>query len=180
MFNFFRNLKRTNVWKLFIEYFIYPTFHFIWSFIINFNAKILYFLWNFKKRDYFNLDNNDKLLVLNNDNFKNMGKKILKESEPLVDEARKRLFEPAYAEEIKKSNSARAELPYSISLYEKLSPNLKTEIVEFASSDKMITTASKYMKIFPILTRVEVGLNIPREGGSLRAAMFWHKDGFGF
>ena len=71
-------------------------------------------------------------------------------------------------------------MPYSISLYEKLSPNLKTEIVEFASSDKMITTASKYMKIFPILTRVEVGLNIPREGGSLRAAMFWHKDGFGF
>ena len=34
-------------------------------------------------------------------------------------------------------------------------------IVDFASSDKMITTASKYMKIFPILTRVEVYLNIP-------------------
>ena len=180
MFYFFRNLKRTDVWRLFIEYFIYPTFHFIWSFIINFNAKILYFLWNLKKRDFFNLDNNDKLLVLNNDNFKNIGKMILKESELLVDEAKKKLFEPAYAEEIKKNNAARAELPYSTSLYEKLSPDLKTEIVKFASSDKMITTASKYMKIFPILTRVDVGLNIPREGGSLRAAMFWHKDGFGF
>ena len=79
MFNFFRNLKRTNVWKLFIEYFIYPTFHFIWSFIINFNAKILYFLWNFKKRDYFNLDNNDKLLVLATGKNKEE-QKILKES----------------------------------------------------------------------------------------------------
>ena len=180
MYNFFRSLKRTNVWKLFIEYFVYPIFHFIWSFIINFNAKILYFLWNLKKRDYFNLNNNDKLLILNNDNFKNIGKKILKESEFLVDDSKNKLFDPVYAKELKKGNAARAELPYSISLYEKLSPNLKTEIVEFASSDKMITTASEYMKIFPILTRVEVGLNIPREGGGLRAAMYWHKDGFGF
>ena len=36
------------------------------------------------------------------------------------------------------------------------------------------------MKVFPILTRVQVYLNIPREGSPLRGAMYWHKDGFGF
>ncbi len=177
---FLRNLKRTNTYRLFIEYFFYPIFHFIWSFVINFNAKVLYFLWNSKRRDYFDLNNNDKLLILNNDDFGKLANKILKESEDLIGDAKNTLFDPKHAEKLKKENEARSELPYSIGLYEKLSPNLKKEIVDFASSDKMITTASKYMKIFPILTRVEVYLNIPREGGDLRAAMLWHKDGFGF
>jgi len=177
---FLRNLKRTNIYKLFIEYFFYPIFHFIWSFVINFNAKILHVLWNLKKRDYFDLDNNDKLLVLDNESFKKISNKILKESEHLIADAKNILFDPRHAEELKKGNIARAELPYSIGLYENLSPDLKKEIVDLASSDKMVTTASRYMKIFPILTRVEVYLNIPREGGGLRAAMLWHKDGFGF
>ena len=44
----------------------------------------------------------------------------------------------------------------------------------------MITTAAKHMKIFPILTRIQVDHNIPRHGGKIRGAMYWHKDGFGF
>ena len=175
-----RNLKRTNIYRIFIEYIFYPIFHFIWSFIINFNAKILYFLWNFKKKDFFNLDNNDKLLILKNDDFIKISNKILEESEHLIKDAKNTLFDPKHAEELKKGNVARSELPYSIGLYENLSSNLKKEIVEFASSDKMITTANNYMKIFPILTRIEVYLNIPRDGSGLRAAMLWHKDGFGF
>ena len=75
---------------------------------------------------------------------------------------------------------ADGEIPYRISIYEKLSENLKKEIVQFASSDKLVTTASEYMKVFPILTRVQVYYNIPRENSSARGAMFWHKDGFGF
>ena len=71
-------------------------------------------------------------------------------------------------------------MPYNINLYEGLSPELQKEIVTFACSDKMISTASRYMKIFPILTRVQVTLNIPREGSKPRSAIFWHKDGFGF
>ena len=140
----------------------------------------MYYLWNLRKKDYFNLNNNDKLLIADNEDFKEIGNKILLESKTLMPEAKKKLFDPKYAQEMKKSNAAHAELPYTTSLYENLSPNLKKEIIKFASSDKMITTASRYMKIFPILTRVQVGYNIPREGGNLRAAMFWHKDGFGF
>ena len=73
-----------------------------------------------------------------------------------------------------------AEKPYQKSLYNKLSQKIKNEIIDLASSDLMITTAAKYMKIFPILTRVDVGHIIPRENTNLRAAMLWHKDTFGF
>ena len=176
-----KNIKKSYLWKILIEYFFYPLLHFIWSFVFNFKAKILYYLWSFKKKDYFNLNNNDKLVVENNPDFNEIGKKILLESENIVQEAKKKLLDKNYAEELKKKgNFSRSELPYSISIYDNLSNNLKREIIEFASSDKMITTASNHMKIFPILTRVQVELNVPREGGNLRAAMFWHKDGFGF
>ena len=51
-----------------------------------------------------------------------------------------------------------------IGIYEKLSQDLKKEIITFASSDLMISTAANYMGIFPILTRIQVDHNIPREG----------------
>jgi hypothetical protein len=173
-------IKKSAIWKFLIEYFFYPSLHFLWSFVFNFKSKILYYLWSFKKKDCFNLNNNDKLLVRNNTDFTEIGNKILLESEKLIPEAKKKLFDTTYSQEKKKLNEAAGELPYSISLYENLSDNLKKEIVQFASQDKMITTANNHMKIFPILTRVQVILNIPREGGALRSAMFWHKDTFGF
>ena len=77
-------------------------------------------------------------------------------------------------------NGTDATMPYRISLFEKLDENLKKEIVKFASSNKMISTAANHMKIFPILTRIQVSLNIPRENSDLRGAMFWHRDTFGF
>ena len=43
-----------------------------------------------------------------------------------------------------------------LGLYDDLSDNLKSEIVKFASSEMMISTAAKHMGIFPILTRVQV------------------------
>ena len=190
---FLKNFKRTKIWRLIVEYLFYPIFHFLWSFVLNFNAKILYLLWNFRNKEFFEFGNNDKLLVSDNNYFTEIANKILQESNYLKEEAKKKLFNLNYAEEMKKHidtlpenakkhifNEASGELPYSISLYEGLSPELKKEIVAFASSDKMITTASKYMKIFPILTRIQVILNIPREGAAPRSGMLWHKDGQGF
>ena len=120
------------------------------------------------------------MIISDNNYFKELANKILKETFYLKEDAKKELLDLNYAEKIRKSNSASGELPYNINLYDGLSPELQKEIITFASSDKMITTASKYMKIFPILTRVQVSLNIPREGSKPRSAIFWHKDGFGF
>ena len=65
-------------------------------------------------------------------------------------------------------------------MYENLSDQLKKEIVEFGSSELMISTAAKHMGIFPILTRVQVDHNTYRENADRRGAMFWHRDTFGF
>ena len=180
MLNLLKEIKRNWFWAICIDYFIYPIHHFIWSFFINFQAKLLYFFWCFKNKEYFSLDNNDKLLVGTNNDFKIIASKILNETKNLEEKFKNIILSKEYSKEMKKTNIAAGELPYSIGLYKELSPSLKKEIVKFASSDKMITTASKYMKIFPILTRVQVNLNIPRENGQLRSAMLWHKDGFGF
>ena len=174
-----KNIKRTVIWRLIIEFLLYPIYNFLWNFILNFNAKILYFLWNVKKNSFFNMGKEDKLLISNDINFTKIANKIFQEANHLKEGAKKKLFDPNDPF-LKEKNEAQSQLPYSISLYEGLSPELKKEIVAFASSDKMITTACNYMKIFPILTRVQVLLNIPREGSTPRSAILWHKDGFGF
>ena len=56
-------LKKSLIWSLFIEHIFYPLYHFFWSYIINFKGKILFFLWSFKKKDYFSLHGNDKLIT---------------------------------------------------------------------------------------------------------------------
>ena len=190
---YLKSIKRTEVWRFIIEYFFFPIFHFFWSFILNFKAKFLYYLWNLKKKEFFKIGINEQLLILDELYFKKIAEEIFKETNKVKDTAKKKLLNLDYESELKKHvdglpknakkyifNKANSELPYSISLYEYLSPELKKKIVAFASSDKMITTASKYMKIFPMLTIIQVILNIPRENSAPRSGMLWHKDGQGF
>ena len=99
---FLKNFKRTKIWRFIVEYLFYPSFHFLWSFVLNFNAKILYFLWNFRNKEFFEFGNNDKLLVSDNNYFTEIANKILQESNYLKEEAKKKLFNLNYAEEMKK------------------------------------------------------------------------------
>jgi hypothetical protein len=178
-----RYLKKTYIWKFFIQIFFYPIYNIIWQYIINFNAKLLYFFWFFKKREFIKFDKNDKILVKDNSIFKEISKKILQESLPLLEESKKEILSEEYKKKLSLeigASSVDAEMPYRIGIYEKLSENLKKEIIAFASSDLMISTAARYMGIFPILTRIQVDHNVPREGTKVRGAMHWHRDTFGF
>jgi hypothetical protein len=177
--------KKNNLHKKFIKYFFYPLFNFFWEYIINFQAKFLYFLWKVKNKDksYFKLKNNDTLLIRNDLDFKDISKKILDNLKDKTQNIKEKLLSESHRKEMKEKhgeNSTDATLPYRISIWENLDKNLKKEIVKFASSNKMISTAANHMKVFPILTRVQVMLNVPRENSNLRGAMYWHKDTFGF
>ena len=180
MISILKHIKKTKFWSIVIDYLIYPIYHFIWSYIINFNGKLLYFLWSLKNKEFFSLNNNDKLIVDPSTDSKKISHKILEESKLFIENSKKEILSKEYSEAMSKTSLADGEKPYRISIYEKLSDNLKKEIVQFASSEKLVTTASEYMKVFPILTRVQVYYNIPRKEVPLRGAMFWHKDGFGF
>lgn len=176
-------IKKTQLWKFIIQFIFYPIYNLFWQYILNFQAKILYFLWILKKKNYIDLSNNDKILVKDNNDFINLSQKILHEVKPLLENSKNKILSSEFKETLSKKigpTSVEAELPYRISLYDQLSENLKKEIINFASSEFMITTAAKHMKIFPILTRVQVDHNIPRPEGKIRGAMYWHRDTFGF
>ena len=179
----FRIIKKTNYWKFFIQNIFYPIYHFFWQYILNFQAKILYFLWTSKKRVFINLAKKNSVLILNNQIFKSVANRISQETNLLIKDSREKILSNDYKKKLSDQNgpsSSDAEIPYRTSMYENLSDQLKKEIVEFGSSELMISTAAKHMGIFPILTRVQVDHNTYRENADRRGAMFWHRDTFGF
>ena len=178
----YKMIKKTFFWKYLIQYFFYPIYNIFWEYILNFNAKLLFLLWK-TKDNHFKLQNNDFIIIDEDQQFKILAKKILSECIPLMEDSKKTIISKEYKNKMSLlvgEKGSDAEIPYRISLYEHLSKNLKKEIINLASSDRMITTAAKYMGIFPILTRVQVYHNIPRSNSNIRGAMNWHKDTFGF
>ena len=178
-----KDLKKTYSWKFFIQYFFYPFYDFFWQFFINFKAKILYILWSTKKRNFVNLSKKNVVAITDNETFKNLSKKMLNEANLLIENGKKKILSAEYKKKLSDEidpYGTDAEIPYRADLYDDLSDNLKSEIVKFASSEMMISTAAKYMGIFPILTRVQVSHNIPRQNANRRGAMYWHRDTFGF
>ena len=121
MLNNLKILKKSSIWLMFIEKIFYPLYHFFWSYIINFKGKIFYFLWFFKKKDFFSLNNNDKLIVKSTIDSKNIANKILDESKLFIDDTKKELLSNRISIEKSKKNLADGEIPYRISIYEKLS-----------------------------------------------------------
>ena len=61
-----------------------------------------------------------------------------------------------------------------------LDQNIKKKIFDFACSKKIISTAARYLKVFPVLNRVEVYHNLPIKPDQKRGAMMWHRDDFGY
>ena len=180
---FLKDLKKTYIWKFFIQYFFYPFYNIFWQFFLNFEAKILCILWLIKKRDFINLSKKNEIVITNNETFKDLSKKISNETNLLIENSKKKILSAEYKKKLSDEispYSSDAEIPYRTGLYDDLSDNLKSEIVKFASSEMMISTAAKYMGIFPILTRVQVFHNIPRQNANRRGAMYWHRDTFGF
>ena len=180
---FLKDLRKTYIWKFFIQYFFYPFYNIFWQFFLNFEAKILYILWSTKKRDFINLSKKNVVVITDNETFKDLSKKISNEINLLIEKGKKKILSAEYKKKLTDEidpYSSDAEIPYRTGLYDDLSDNLKSEIVKFASSEMMISTVAKYMGIFPILTRVQVTLNIPRQNANIRGAMYWHRDTFGF
>ena len=148
-----------------------------------FPSENFIFFMDIKKRNFINLANKNSILVTDNPVFKSIANKVSNETNLLMKNSREKLLSPEYKKRLSEKigySSVDAEIPYRISMYENLSNQLKKDIVDFGSSELMITTAAKHMGIFPILTRVQVDHNISRENSDLRGAMFWHRDTFGF
>ena len=178
-----KKIKNTYIYFLLLKYTFIPIFDFFWSYILNFNGKFYKILFCAKKSgsDFIKFKKNTKLLLKDNLNFEKFAKKISGEIKPEFIEKKINYIKSDDYKNLKKLgvNQAQALNPYHLDIWEDLNENLKREIVEFATSDFLIKSACNYLGVFPILTQIEVNLNIP-SGNQPRSAQLWHRDDIGY
>lgn len=174
----FRKFKRSIIWKNILLILIKPVLDFIWKYVLNIHGRILYLLWFFKKRNFIEIKNNDKLLIKDNELFNDLSKKILRGvDENIINNAEKEILN-ANQNELNVTNSK--DNKYTTNIFKNLDENTKEEVFKFATSDYIISTAAKYLGIFPILANISLNYNIPRNENNIRGAMLWHKDDLGY
>ena len=168
-----QKLKSSKFWYIFLLYIIKPVFNFFWEFIINFEGKVYYFLWFIKKKTYFSLNNSDKIVIQNDlDNIN-----LARELGSIIDKK----FQQKHIEIFKKNKNINPNNrfeDYRIDLFKVLPEETKHKIINFAISKKNVSTAAKYLKVFPVIGKIYLFLNFPVPEKKERGAMLWHKDDF--
>jgi hypothetical protein len=178
MFSKLKYIKTKSTYYNFIRYIFIKFFNFFWIYIINLKGRLLYIDW--KK----NFNSNEILFdtlpkEVQNENFKKFSKNLF----PLLDKSlienfKKKVINNEIIED--SANLAANEKPFSIDLYPYLDTKIKHMIVELAADKTIIDNVCNYLQTFPILAKVMVYLNIPREESVERSSMLWHKDEFGY
>lgn len=169
-------LKSTRLWYNFLLYFFLPIFNFIWEFILNLEGKIYYLLWGTQRRQFFNLLNNDKLLVKDNPEFQ----KIAKDLKNYINEDLQNREIKKFKENLDFEKLNNKFEDYRVNLFDVLPNDLKHKIIEFALDEKNLTTAANHLKVFPVIGKIYLFLNFPVKEKNERGAMLWHKDDFGY
>jgi len=179
MFNnlilYLKKFKSTLIWYYFLSYLIKPIFDFFWEFIINFQGKIYYYKWFLEKKSYFSLNNSDKVIVKNDQDNINLAKEL---SNIIDNKFQKKYIEVFNNNKTKYKNNEFED--YRIDLFKFLPDETKHKIINFALSKKNVSTAAKYLKVFPIIGKIYLFLNFPVPEKKERGAMLWHKDDFGY
>jgi hypothetical protein len=172
-----KNFKRTKIWYNLLLFLIFPIYSIIWQFLINFHGKFLYYLWFYKKRKQFDIKDNFSLIIKNDlefSNFANLINSQYSESkiEYIVNNKKKSI--------LNKGNRS-ADLSNSkFNINDEISSDLKEKILNFALSEKNLSTAANYLKVFPTISLISLHINTPVENNIERGSMLWHKDDYGF
>ena len=178
-----KKIKNTLIYLFFLRYFFIPIYSFIWEYIINLIAKIYKIIFCIKKSqtEYIKFNQNSKKLVKDDVRLKLLAKKINDQLQPeFIEEKINFIKSDKYKKEKESGvNQAQAIRPYLLDIWDYVSEDLKKEIIEFATSDFMVKTACNYLGVFPILTQIEINLNIP-SGNEPRSAQLWHRDDLGY
>jgi len=169
-------VKSSKIYYFFIRFIVKNCFYFIWKFLINLKASILYYMWFSKRRKFFKLEN-DFLIVKNDENQKKLSDIILKNLNKLnLNLYKEKMLDGSY---ISSNQSNTGKKYYTIDLFDKLEFETQQKILDYATSDGVISSASKHLGVFPIISRIKLNYNI-KNNHENRGAMLWHRDGFGF
>ena len=168
--------KQTTFWYFFIKLIFIHFFDFIWVYIINFQGRMLGLIFLFKKKNFYEIKKYEEAKLIENDpDFQKIAYRI-KDSidERLIKKLEHQIEYIEATDPTQKKNST-----YSIEFFEFLPDDVKEEIVNFAISEKNLVTATKYLKVLPVIKKLIVYLNVPKNFEE-RAAQLWHKDDFGY
>lgn len=180
MVRYLKKLKATKIWKMVLLYLFSPIYSFIWKNLINFQGRILYFCFLFKKKnDYSNyyLKADDKKVLRNIDIFKKIADEIkAKVNDQFIKKLKKKINERSYSEDF----YLHGQKSYKINFWDDVDDELREKIFNFALDEFNISIVSNYLGVLPTISRIYLTLNVPVEGASERGPMLWHRDGFGY
>ena len=169
-------LKQTAIWYYFLKFFIIPIFDFIWVYIVNLRGKFLGILFTLKNDEFYKINKFEDFRLVDNDpEFKKIAL-VIKNSinDELICKLKNNLDLRKFDDKSKNQFN-----DYNIEFFHLLPNQVKKEVIDFALSEKNLLTATKYLKVLPIINKIIVYLNIPRAGAE-KGAQLWHKDDFGY
>ena len=168
--------KQTKLWYFFVRFFFIPFFDFIWVNIINFQGRLLAIIFLFKQKDFYKIRKyEDAKFIKDDPEFQKIAYKIKNFiNKNLIDELKNKLESEKTNDPTKNQYNN-----YRIPFFSLLPDDIKEEIVKFALSEKNLVTATKYLKVLPIIKKITVSLNVPKEKKEI-GAQLWHKDDFGY
>ena len=142
-----------------LKIFIVPIYDFIWKNIINIHGRILNLLGLKKENFFYNLNEENPIFKIENNELIKLSSKILKACDKnLLIKAENEINTITY-NNINESNNGNNK--YFTQIFDQLDDETKNEIISFASSDLMISTAANYLKVFPILSKVALPITFP-------------------
>ena len=167
--------KNTVLWHVILTKLIYPFYKIIWRNIINSEGKYLFskFKKGNEKNNIIHIDENKPYAIIKNDKtFFEFANKISKQIDHNLIIKKIEGLNKNY--QVAKNNN------YFFSIYDDLNIDIKKEIVEFAKSKRNLFIAANYLEVMPIIAKISLYVNFPKDYQKERAAMLWHKDDFGF
>ena len=176
--------KKTKVYQILLKYILIPFYSIFWNYFLNLLDKLLLILYNLftSKVDYLKFYSNTKILLEDKKKFNDIADEINKSlPKELIENSIKKIKSDLYKIQLKNDfkNEAHAQNPFTIDIFDQLSDECKSKIINFATSDYIIKTAANYLGVFPILARIHLNLNIPTNKRP-SASQLWHRDDFGY
>ena len=168
--------KQTSLWYYFIKFFFIPIFDFIWVNIINFQGRFLGILFQIKNKEFYKINKfEDFRSIENNSEFERIAQ-IVKNSinDELINKIKNELEFLKFDDPSKNQYNN-----FNKDFFPLLPDHVKQEVVNFALLEKNLLTATKYLKVLPIIKKIIVYLNVPRSDKE-KGAQLWHKDDFGY
>ena len=170
-------IKQTMLWYLFLRFLFIPIFDFIWVYIINFQGRLLALIYLFKKKNFYKINKYESSqLIEDSPEFQQIAKKV---KNVINDDFINKLIEELKLKKKQIDPSKNQFENYRTSFFPLLPDDIKDEIMKFALSEKNLVTAIKYLKVLPVIKKMNVYLNIP-ENDKAHGAQLWHKDDFGY